>query len=172
MKRVSGRGGVAGALLNSLLALLVLFAASGCSKDMQEQASYQPQESPRLHSPAGSVPLESRSISGPPRSKAESRLKRGARLFAINCAHCHGPHGEGDGPVAGYLVELPKNLRAPHVQKKTEPELYEILTHGRDAMPSFEGELSATERWTLAHFVKQFKAEVEAEIGTLKPDMK
>jgi mono/diheme cytochrome c family protein len=126
---------------------------------MQEQASYQPQESPRLHSPAGSIPLESRSIARLPQSKVEPRLEQGARLFAINCAHCHGPNGEGDGPVAGYLTELPKNLRAPYVQQKAESEIYEILTHGRDMMPPFKGELSAEERRTLARYVKALNVE-------------
>ena len=145
-------------LIRSLI-WLVCLSATGCSKDMQEQASSQPQESPQLHSPAGSVPLVSRSAGPPAQSRVGAGSTQAARLFAINCVHCHGPSGEGDGPVAGYLTELPKNLRAPYVQKKSEAELYEILTHGRDVMPAFKGELSAEERWTLARYVKALNAE-------------
>jgi cbb3-type cytochrome c oxidase subunit II len=36
--------------------------------------------------------------------------KRGLRLYARNCASCHGAHGEGDGPGAKGLHPKPANL--------------------------------------------------------------
>jgi len=121
---------------------------------MQEQPSYQPQEAPRLHSPAASVPRESRAIMPAPPSVTPRGLDRGARLFAVNCTHCHGPGGDGDGPVAGYLKEQPANLHAARIQRKSPAELYDAVTNGKDAMPPFRGELSAEERWMLVYFVK------------------
>jgi mono/diheme cytochrome c family protein len=35
----------------------------------------------------------------------------GAALFANHCAACHGPQGEGDGPVAGVMQITVPNLR-------------------------------------------------------------
>lgn len=35
----------------------------------------------------------------------------GAELFARHCASCHGPVGEGDGPVAAAMVITVPNLR-------------------------------------------------------------
>jgi mono/diheme cytochrome c family protein len=35
----------------------------------------------------------------------------GAALFARHCASCHGPRGEGDGPVAGAMLIGVPNLR-------------------------------------------------------------
>ena len=133
--------------------------AMGCSKDMQEQPSYHPQEAPRLHSPSRSVPRESRSIVLAPPPLTQQRLEQGARLFAVNCRHCHGPEGEGDGPVAGYLKDMPANLHASRVQKKSARELYEIVTDGTGVMRAFRGELSAEERWMLVYFIKTFKTE-------------
>jgi mono/diheme cytochrome c family protein len=131
----------------------------GCSKDMQEQPSFQAQEAPRKHSPPGSVPRDSRKILQAPLVKTEQRLKQGERLFAINCTHCHGIHGEGDGPVAGYLKELPANLHHARVKGKSENDLYDILTHGKDAMPPFKGELSVEERWAIVEFVKSLSTD-------------
>lgn len=153
-------------LLIGSLALLVL-SAGGCSKDMEEQVSYQAQEAPRRHSPPGSIPMDSRVIALVPTPMTDERLNEGKRLFSINCAHCHGANGNGDGPVAGYLVELPKNLHASHVQKNSISKLYAIVTDGKDAMPPFKGELSAEERWTVAQYVKSMakvKAQVEAKV--------
>ncbi len=85
---------------------------------------------------------------------------QGERLYRVNCFHCHGPRGEGDGPVAAYLKEKPANLRSRDVQDKTRKELYEIVSHGKDVMPAFRGELSADERWTVAAFVKQLDSQM------------
>jgi mono/diheme cytochrome c family protein len=38
--------------------------------------------------------------------------QEGAQLFARHCASCHGPVGEGDGPVAAAMVITVPNLRS------------------------------------------------------------
>lgn len=138
----------------ALLTCVLCATMSGCSRDMQDQASYQPQEAPRLHSPPGSMPRQSRAAVVPITKRIAPSPSEGERLYRINCLHCHGPDGYGDGPVAGYLKELPANLRSRRVQEKSDMELYAIITQGKDMMPSFTGELSAEERWTVAGFVK------------------
>jgi mono/diheme cytochrome c family protein len=127
----------------------------GCSRDMQEQPSYQPQEAPRLHSPAGSVPRESRAVLSVGKMQHADAPVPGEGLYRVNCLHCHGPGGEGNGPVAAYLKEKPANLRSYDVQDKTQEELYDIVSHGKDVMPAFQGELSADDRWTVAGYVKR-----------------
>ncbi|MCC2641389.1 MAG: actE, partial [Nitrospira sp.] len=134
-------------------AALAFSSVTACSRDMEEQASYQSQEAPRKHSPPGSIPLNSRTIRSSAPVTPDEQFDEGKRLFRINCAHCHGSNGGGDGPVAGYLRELPKNLRAPHVQGQSVDALYAIVTDGKDLMPSFKGELSATERWAVAQYI-------------------
>jgi mono/diheme cytochrome c family protein len=127
-------------------------AMLGCSQDMQQQASYEPQEAPRKHSPERSIPRSSRKIL-PPRLGPPPANTEGARLFLINCVHCHGAQGDGDGPAAPFLKESPANLKNDEVRRMSDQEIYGVLTHGKDMMPSFKGELSAEERWQLAHFV-------------------
>ena len=145
--------------------LLVGLVMSACSKDMQEQASYGPQEAPRKHSPTGSVPINSREALVAPPVRTPEILNEGHRLFTINCAHCHGPHGDGDGPVAGSLIDLPPNLHAPHAQKYLAVEVYQIITEGKDSMPGFKGELSAKERWAITYFVKSWEAKKPAAVA-------
>lgn len=151
-------------LLGAVLAGSLITGITGCSRDMAEQPSFSPQEAPRLHSPVGSVPLKSREelASVPPATPA--MISRGGALFEINCTHCHGKAGLGDGPVAAYLVGPPANLRSKEVQRHPAPEIYEIVTRGQGPMPAFKGELSAEERWAVAYFVKSFEA------GSNRPD--
>ena len=137
-------------------AILVVLCGSlgGCSRDMQEQPSYQPQESPRRHSPTGSVPRDSRAILSVVQHDETPGPASGDEVYRANCLHCHGPGGEGNGPVADYLKEKPANLLSRSVQDRLQSELYDIVTNGKDAMPGFRGELSADERWAVATFVK------------------
>lgn len=135
-----------------LVAVCVLVGVQGCSRDMQEQPSYQPQEIPRLHSPVGSVPRDSRAVMAA--QPEDKRVGAGARLFQINCAHCHGADGAGDGPASRYLKEKPTDLRQPEVQARQELALYEIVTQGMGSMPPFKGELSAEERRSVSAYVK------------------
>ena len=150
--------------------LVMCLAAAGCSSNMTDQPSYQPQEPPRLQSPSGSVPRPSRALPEDPPPRTDDRLQRGARLFRVNCAHCHGQTGEGDGPVAPYLSYPPVNLHASHVQAKPEPALYAILTDGLDVMPAFRGILSAEERWAVVYLVKSMAANARTATQGATPE--
>ena len=141
----------------ALVGLCWFAVFAGCSRDMQEQPSYQPQEAPRLHSPSGSVPRDSRSVIQV--TGAPAQIDEGARLFRINCVHCHGAQATGEGPVAPYLKEKPSNLLDRDVQELSVEALYDTVTNGlaidgRDVMPPFKGELSAGERRSVAAYVK------------------
>ena len=153
-------------MIRGLLGLLLLgFVVSACSRDMQEQPSFAPQKAPRKHSPAGSLPIPSREVLLAPPLRTPDILNEGHRLFTINCAHCHGAHGDGDGPVAGSLIELPPNLHASYVQKHSAVELYQIITDGTHSMPGFKGELSAKERWAITYMVKSWEMKKPAAVA-------
>ena len=150
IRQATVQSGRSAAAVLATLYLLSVFSA--CSRDMQEQPSYQPQEMPRLHSPVGSVPRASRPVMAA--MSKDERDGTGARLFQINCAHCHGAAGAGDGPASRYLKEKPTDLRQPEVQARQELALYGIVTQGMGSMPPFKGELSADERRSVAAHVK------------------
>ena len=141
------------AAAQTLAVFVFAVTLTGCPQNMSDQPSFQPQEAPRVHSPPHSVPRGSRAAAIPPAGRSEALLLEGRQLFDINCSHCHGRDGFGDGPVAGYLKELPANLHRQQVQEESIETLYRIITDGREAMPAFRGELSADERWALAYYV-------------------
>jgi mono/diheme cytochrome c family protein len=150
VQRDAAQSGRSAAAVLAMLCLLSAFSA--CSRDMQEQPSYQPQEMPRLHSPVGSVPRASRGVMAA--GSEDERVVTGARLYRINCAHCHGMDGAGNGPASQYLKEKPANLLQPEVQTLPELTMYEIVTNGKALMPPFKGELSAEERRSVSAYVK------------------
>jgi mono/diheme cytochrome c family protein len=75
----------------------------------------------------------------------EHAIDRGALLYRIHCANCHGDDGEGDGPMADLLTEQPTDLtRLPHTAEGGFPAdevraaidgREAIASHGRQEMP-------------------------------------
>ena len=81
-------------------------------------------------------------------------LQRGARLYQGQCAACHGPRGQGDGPLAAGLdpkpTALSERLRA---RERSLFALHQIISNGVNgtAMASFAA-LPEEDRWALAFF--------------------
>ncbi len=153
-------GGQTGCRRKAVLSLswwvaIILTGAVGCSEDMDRQPSVQPMAAPRLHSASGSVPRQSRANAAQP-PHSDALAARGRTLYAVNCAHCHGATGAGDGLVATFLTHPPANLRAPAVSMKSPVVLYTIVTEGLAVMPPFRGELSAEERWAIVAHLKNW----------------
>ncbi len=121
------------------------------------------------------------SFYAPAEPYAAPSVEQGARLYAENCALCHGAGGKGDGPAAAALAVRPADLTAPHLFAHSEGDLFWWISHGKNdgAMPGFAGTLSASERWDLINFVRAraagilsrgFGPKISAEAGPAVPD--
>ena len=85
-------------------------------------------------------------------------LATGAKLFAENCASCHGATGLGDGPAAAGLDPPPANFHDRGRQRQRSLfALYNTLGTGvaGTGMPAF-AQLSDDQRWALAFYVGGF----------------
>jgi high-affinity iron transporter len=85
-------------------------------------------------------------------------VRLGAKVYAANCASCHGTTGNGDGPVGKTLNPTPiaftEKDRARH---RSIFALYQAVTQGiaGTAMPAF-GQLSDQDRWAVATYLGSF----------------
>ena len=91
-------------------------------------------------------------------------LKKGETLFKRYCIPCHGPAGRGDGPIAHYWKELPKNLSDPMRQDRlSDGEMFWKLSRGHRQgaeviMPAFAERIpKAEDRWKLVLFVRTLR---------------
>ena len=85
-------------------------------------------------------------------------LARGAALYAVNCAGCHGLNGDGHGPDAAKLKPAPVAFRdATRARERSPFALYQVIGQGLDgtAMRSFS-ELPSQDRWALAFYASRF----------------
>ena len=59
----------------------------------------------------------------------------GARLYAQNCASCHGPTGRGDGPLSAGLVPAPaKHADGNYMNPLTNDYLFRVVKEGGAAV--------------------------------------
>jgi high-affinity iron transporter len=87
-------------------------------------------------------------------------LAAGARLYAADCAACHGASGHGDGVLAAGLDPVPSNFHdAARMDARSIYGLYNTITLGVAGTPMRPfPELSEAERWSLAFYVAGLRA--------------
>jgi len=82
-------------------------------------------------------------------------LERGKKVFARQCAPCHGPTGLSDGPAAYLLYPKPRNFKKGPFRfvttwegTPTDDDLYRVISRGipGSAMPSW-AHLEEGDRW-------------------------
>jgi thiosulfate dehydrogenase len=93
-----------------------------------------------------------------PVALTERNLLEGVRLYAQNCAVCHGSAqgNESASPIAKGLYQKPPQLATEGVEDDPEGESFWRIKHGirLTGMPSFGYTLTDQEIWALALFLK------------------
>jgi cbb3-type cytochrome oxidase cytochrome c subunit/cytochrome c553 len=81
--------------------------------------------------------------------------ERGARVYAANCAQCHGPDGYGDGSAANSLPRPPTNFRH---QRMTSLGIVAVLEQGIPGtmMAAWGGRLSPEDMASVAEHIRGF----------------
>jgi mono/diheme cytochrome c family protein len=88
-------------------------------------------------------------------------LQRGQELFGRYCATCHGPAGEGDGPVAGppfgtgpFGLVLPIGGATSLARALTDGHIYSTISLGRGRMPNYS-RINPEDRWNVVNYVRE-----------------
>ena len=99
---------------------------------------------------AGSLELPTRAVD----------VLAGRRIYAANCASCHGDLGRGDGPAAAAMTPAPPAIGTREAMSDVSPAAaFRVISVGVTGtpMPAWASRLSADQRW-----------DVVAYIGTLR----
>ena len=84
-------------------------------------------------------------------------LHRGETVFRNFCAHCHGPRGRGDGPVAKRVPLLSMSVAGQATGDLPDGELFHIITYGRNNMPPHGAQISPEDRWRLVRYLRDLQ---------------
>ena len=88
-----------------------------------------------------------------PAARTAESLERGKELFAIYCLPCHGPLGQGDGPITPKFVP-PPSLTAAQARQYSDGYLNALIRHGRGIMPSYGDKVRGIDRWHLVNYLR------------------
>jgi mono/diheme cytochrome c family protein len=82
----------------------------------------------------------------------------GQAVYANHCAVCHGPSGQGDGPIVGqgsnrFPAVVPSLVQGAALGR-SEGYVYGIIRVGRGLMPAYGGRTTDRERWAVVNYVE------------------
>ena len=82
-------------------------------------------------------------------------VRAGHKLYSSQCLMCHGPGGKGDGDLSTSLHwNMPDFTLAGPTTKRTDGELYYIITTGHGHMPGQGDRLRPTQKWNMINFIR------------------
>ncbi len=86
-----------------------------------------------------------------------ARRDRGTFVFTNYCQVCHGPLGQGNGPVTQGGFPPPSSLLADRAVQMTDGQMFHVLTYGQQNMPAFNAQLSREDRWSVILHVRMLQ---------------
>ena len=114
----------------------------------------------KLKNDTAAIPL-----ANPLTALTDAEKLEASRLYLVNCAICHGPKLNGDGPLykggSGPFSSAPANLMTSAM---TEGSMFYVATYGKNAMGSYASQLSAKQRWMIISYIKD-----QQRSGAAKP---
>ncbi len=104
------------------------------------------------------APVSAQKIQNP-LPASNSVIKTGKKIFAQQCAVCHGASGRGDGPTAQYLGKKLPDFSSPEFTHQTDGEIFWKMSNGNAPMPTFKEILTEEQRWQLVNFIRTFASD-------------
>lgn len=83
----------------------------------------------------------------------DANIARGKWVFTTFCQICHGPKGQGDGPIIGRYPN-PPSLLADRAKNMPDGQMFHIITKGQGIMPAYNVQVLPQDRWAAILYVR------------------
>jgi mono/diheme cytochrome c family protein len=104
--------------------------------------------------PAAKGPTpEDAAKANPVKPTAES-LNKAKKLYAIDCAMCHGDTGDGKGDMASDMKNVTDFTSPDALKSRTDGELFFVIRHGKGEMPPEGDRAKDDDIWNLVNYVR------------------
>lgn len=169
-----------------LILAAAALALTGCYQEMSDGPRHDPLEPSAWfddgmsarHPPAGSIPRgtldldthlhqgrrDGRYLRGYPFPITRADLERGRERFTIYCSPCHGDTGDGDGIIAVRGLEQVGSYHRPELRRAPEGYLFEVMSRGRGAMPSYAERVDVRDRWRIVAYIRALQLSQHASL--------
>lgn len=127
-----------------------LLAIVGCNQ-RAELREWRPDD----HQPP---PSEAPEGQGAGEETGDPTARAAAALWSMRCARCHGEQGRGDGNERPPGAQLPDFSAAAFHGNRSDAQLFETISTGRNLMPGFGKELTKEGIEALVGHVRRLRA--------------
>jgi mono/diheme cytochrome c family protein len=179
---------------HNLFVALMLIALVGCHEDMYNQPRYEPLEASdffddgRASRPLvpgtvqyGAQPADDVLFTGRndgelatelPMELTEAVLQRGQERFNIYCSVCHARTGDGNGMIVQRGYRQPPTVHSDRLRGVPIGHLFDVMTNGFGAMPSYALQVKPEDRWAIAAYVRALQLSQFASGEDVPPDVR
>jgi mono/diheme cytochrome c family protein len=160
------------------ICLLLLVPGISWAQEKQPQQGSQTTQTTSPSTAAPSAPAVPHPLVITPEEKArknpikfaEDSVEKGKKLYATQCAMCHGKSGDGKGDLAAVMhLNLSDFTKPETLAKRTDGELFTIINKGSLSMPAEGGRLKENQAWDLVNFLRTLQGEKPAKSAENHP---
>jgi mono/diheme cytochrome c family protein len=165
--------------MRSKMLFLALVIATGCLWAQENQEKKETTPPPTTGTATSATPQAPHPVVITAEDKArknpvkftEVSTTRGKKVFATQCALCHGEKGDGKGELAAEMkLTVPDFTKPDTLKERTDGELFAIIGAGQDPMPAQAGRMTDTHRWNLVNYLRMLSGKVPAKSTGEEPD--
>ncbi|GMV93167.1 MAG: hypothetical protein AMXMBFR82_29450 [Candidatus Hydrogenedentota bacterium] len=99
-------------------------------------------------------------------------LERGKERYAIFCAPCHSPIGDGNGMIVQREMKQAGNYHIPRLQESPPGYFFDVITNGFGVMYSYASRIEPEDRWAIAAYIRVLQLSQHANVNELPPDVR
>ncbi len=118
-------------------------------------AAQQAQPPAKAPAPEYKIPPEAAQKANPVKPTPES-LAKGKKMYAIDCAMCHGEKGDGKGDMAPDIKNVTDFTNPDALKNRTDGELFYIIRKGKGEMPPEGDRAKDEEIWNIVNYIRAF----------------
>jgi mono/diheme cytochrome c family protein len=91
-------------------------------------------------------------------------MARGQERFNVFCSPCHGQTGEGNGMVVQRGFSAPPSYHEQRLRDAPAGYFFDVMTNGFGAMYDYSSQVSVSDRWAIAAYIRALQRSREATI--------
>ena len=86
---------------------------------------------------------------------SEISVERGKKIYATQCAMCHGEKGDGKGEMVEEMkINPPDFTKLETLEKRTDGELFTIIQIGNTTMPAQGERMKDVHKWEVVNYLR------------------
>jgi len=101
------------------------------------------------------IPPEAAQKANPVKPSPEGTAKA-KKLYALDCAMCHGEKGDAKGDMAADIKNVTDFTKPDAMKDRTDGELFYIIRKGKGDMPLEGDRAKDDDIWNLVHYIRAF----------------